>query len=129
MIKYKGQTAAILTDLSRELNRPVNLKESEMILAGFFHNSLQQAGIEKSIQLLTNLPPFLKPFYFLSREDGVPVSELFSEKLFSSTNKAVMKVLEKYINPANLAAIYACLPENLFIHTISFRKEILQRAS
>lgn len=126
LIKYKGNTSLLLTDLSLELKIPVNLKVSENILQEFFEKILQELSLERSIEFICHLPPHLKPFCKLPVKEDRPDHGFFSYPKISSTIKAIMKVLEKYIRPERLAKIYLCFPDNLFINSVCLKKEALQ---
>lgn len=135
LIKYKGHTSEILTDLCIELGIAVNLNVAENILKQFFTLSFKDLNTEKSIDLLINLPPFLKPFH--SRSNTTLRSEfhndnllkvsfekekqsdeictyLFSHSKSQSTIDAIIKILKKYIQPTNLSVVYSYMPERFF---------------
>jgi hypothetical protein len=128
LIKYKGTTSAILKDLSLELKSHVDLKLSEDILKAFLGTVLKEISTEKSIELISNLPPSLKPFCNLSRQNPYPSWELFYSSQESQTIASIMKVLEKYISPDKLANVYSCFPETLFSNSYPIKKQVLIRA-
>lgn len=135
MIKYKGNTSALLKDLCIELNIPVNLKHTEEILKHFFDTAFANVDTEKSIQLMTNLPACLKPFYRIPKSNSyiqklngnhLQVSfkaekdftetygHLFTPNKISATTKSIIHVLDKYIPATNLAIVLTLIPEQYF---------------
>lgn len=132
MIKYKGQTSTLLTDLCRELNISVDLKASEEILKSFFEMLLKELPADKAIDLICSLPACLKPFCSFQKkqvkdhENGIRVnflnaqeqscypSFLPGEAKTSIALKAILSVLTQYVSPAALSIIYTGIPEEIF---------------
>lgn len=125
-IKYKGTTSALLKDLALELRMPVDLKASEEILKAFLGKVAAEIGDDKSIELICCLPPAVKPFCSPSYKGTAKENDLFSTTKKSHTINSIMKVLEKYIQPENLAKVYSCFPETLFTNSYPLKKQILQ---
>ncbi|MBC7451977.1 MAG: hypothetical protein H7259_10850 [Cytophagales bacterium] len=121
MIKYRGITSDLLTDLSLELGRSVNLKQSELVLIGFFNTVKKDISTDNTIQILTYLPIHLKPFCGIAQKmiQGEDVPTIINQQ----TILAVFNILEKYIPEHTLVHIYSCFPEKLFSGMISFKKE------
>lgn len=121
LIKYKGNTSSLLTDLSLELKIPVNLKASESILQVFFEKIMKELSLEKSIDFISDLPPCLKPFCFVPCKESLSYQDFFSKNNTSFTIQSIMKVLEKYIQPEKQAKIYSFFPEALFSNSYSLK--------
>jgi len=111
MIKYKGQTSIILKDLSLALNLPVQLKASEEILCLFFNYVLNNISKEKSITLISQLPPSLKVFCMRKKSSN------FSPEKNLKTTSAILKVLDQHIQAEHLIQIYSCFPDPIFPQT------------
>ncbi len=109
MIKYKGHTTNLLSDLSLELGHAVDLKQSENVLGNFFHYVLKEISIEKNIELLSLLPAFIKPF--CQKQPDQPATLAKTE---SKVTQAVLRVLSKYIPAEKLQSVYACFPSSIW---------------
>lgn len=143
LIKYKGQTSAVLTDLCIELKISVDLKTSEEALKTFFRLVMQELDSEKAIGLISKLPTFLKPFChipkkpFRNNENEIKVdftstekfnplcARLFTREKMKATIKAILKVMDKYLPLETLIYIYSCFPETLFYEIIEASKKKL----
>lgn len=123
-IKYKGTTSQLLTDLSQELKKPVDLKLSEAIMSNFFRRALKDMSLEKSIEIVSQLPSSLKPFCH-SKNEYQAYQSYFANDQLNNTIEAVFKILIKYVPAEKLAVIYSCFPESLFISNTKIKKEVL----
>ncbi len=109
MIKYKGHTANLLSDLSLALGHNVDLKRSELVLGSFFQAALNKISMDKNIELLSLLPSFIKPFC-----QKRPEWETSLKDMESGTTEAIIRVLTKYIPAETLPSVYACFPPSLW---------------
>jgi hypothetical protein len=123
-IKYKGNTSRLLTDLSLEIGNKVDLKSSEALLLCFFQRALKETSIEKSIQIVSGLPTYLKPFCQKSFGAFEIEHELFHSGKLKNTLQAILKVLEKHVPAENLPVIYSCFPETFFPEIFLSGKEV-----
>lgn len=109
MIKYKGHTVSLLSDLSLEFGPTVDLKQAEYVLGHFFQYVLKEMSIEQTIELLSLLPVFIKPF--CQKWSEPPAS---MPKAESKNNMAVIRVFNKYIPAEKLRLVYACFPSSIW---------------
>lgn len=141
MIKYKGNTSVVLKDLCDELKIPVNLKTSEAILKYFFLTTYAELNMEKSIELISNLPTCLKPFYLTrksytktiednqvsvtltSRKDTEDaINHLFSSGKLQSTTSCIIKTLQKHVPESNMKVVLSLTAEDFLFNTPSIHK-------
>lgn len=116
LIKYKGKTSELLKDISLELRIPTDLKKAEKILIVFFAQATKGLSMEKSIELISTLPSYIKPFCQFYKDTNETPADA------GTNNRAVMNVLEKHISPENLSKIYACFSETIFQETFLMQK-------
>jgi uncharacterized protein (DUF2267 family) len=124
IIKYKGYTSDLLTDISLELGNTVDLKTSEIILKTFFQRILKDLSIEKTIEILSSLPTHLKPFCLKSKENQAIEHALFQTSKVEITNKIIFQVLNKHISSERISVIYSCFPENNIPKALPLKKEV-----
>ena len=124
MIKYKGRTSRMLSDISLELTGKVDLRTSEIILKGFFQRILKEVSKEKNIEILCSLPAYLKPFCEKPKEIREIEHTLFHSNKSAHTLQSIFKVLEKYVSKENHETLSKCIPSILFSKIPSVKKEV-----
>ena len=115
LIKYKGNTSILLTELSLEIKNQVDLKFAETVLKYFFYTFLKDSTLEKSIELVTSLPIHLKPFCQKKHATIEIEHELFDSKNIKKTMKVIFKIFEKHLPAEKYPVIYSCVPFNLYL--------------
>ena len=111
MIKYKGVTSNLLTDLSLALGNAVNLNQSEHTLLQFFQWLVQDLSTEKKVQLICSLPVHLKPFCTGTNTQKKAVASLSSTRPFKKNLQTILSILKKYMPGDTFYLMYGCLPD------------------
>lgn len=110
LIKYKGQTSTLLSELSIEMEKSVNLKAAETILSVFFYRILKTISLEAQIQIISSLPAHIKPFCNQQPENNKTVEELFHPSKCTNTMQRTYKILEKYLPQDKQDIIHSSIP-------------------
>jgi hypothetical protein len=126
MIKYKGITSNLLTELSMKLSNTVNLNQSEHILIQFFQCLVQDLSTEKKVQLICTLPVHLKPFCTASKYHKTRIASVTVTRPFKKNLQSILTILKKYMSedayllmcnylPDTAAIKSSTLPEKVFL--------------
>ena len=111
MIKYKGITSNLLTELSMELSNTVNLNQSEHILIQFFQWLVQDLSVEKKVQLICTLPIHLKPFCTATNYPKTRITSATITRPFKKNLQSILTILKKYMPVDAFLLIGIYLPD------------------
>lgn len=111
MIKYKGITSNLLSDLSLEISSAVNLSHSEQALLQFFQWITHNLDTEKKVALICLLPVHLKPFCTETNFPKQAATSFFNSYAFKKTHPAILAVLGKYMTEDAFHLMCSYLPE------------------
>jgi hypothetical protein len=111
MIKYKGITSNLLSDLSLELGTAVNLSHSELVLLQFFKWIVSDLSTEKKVHLICNLPVHLKPFCTEIHYQKKTNAAIIPTQALKKTHTSVLNILKKYMPADSFILMCSCLPE------------------
>lgn len=114
MIKYKGVTSNLLTDLSLELGNTVNLNQSEHVLLQFFQWLVQDLSTEKKVQLICSLPVHLKPFC-TGTNSQKKIFSIPSTRPFKKNLQSILLILKKFMSEETFFQMCNCLPDTTSI--------------
>lgn len=126
MIKYKGVTSNLLTELSMELSNTVNLNQSEHTLLQFFQWLVQDLNTEKKVLLICTLPVHLKPFCTGTNYQKKNTHSVVTTRPFKKNLQSILRTLKKYMSedafllmsrslPDTTALTFLTLPEKVFM--------------
>ncbi|WP_018342342.1 hypothetical protein [Cytophaga aurantiaca] len=124
MIKYKGITSNLLTDLSLELCSAVNLNYSEHMLLKFFQWIAHDLSTEKKVALICLLPVHLKPFCTETNFPKQTTTLSVSSHSLKKTNTIILAVLKKYMTEDTFHLICSYLPETVPQQSVSLPEKI-----
>jgi len=115
MIKYKGVTSNLLTDLSLELGNTVNLNQSEYVLLQFFQWLVQDISTEKKVQLICSLPVHLKPFCTGTTVHKKTSTSSPPTRPFKKNLQSILSILKKYMHKETFFLMCDCLPDSISV--------------
>lgn len=124
MIKYKGMTSNLLTDISLQFGTSVNLKQSEAILKHFFFWIAQHATVEEKVALICSLPTHIKPFCSITASEAEITAHLFCDSRVKKTILSVLMTLQKYIPASTFFKLCGSLPELLPFQPSAANKKV-----
>ena len=124
MIKYKGTTSNLLTDLSLELGNAVNLSQSEHLLLQFFQWLVQDLSTEQKVQLICSLPIHLKPFCAGSNMHKKMTASLVPIHTSKKTSTRILTVLKKYTTEDVFLLMCSCLPDTTSIKSSTLHDKV-----
>lgn len=124
MIKYKGVTSNLLTELSLELGSSVNLNQSEGVLLQFFQWLVQDLSTEKKVQLICSLPTHLKPFCTEKNYRNKSTASFIPTQTFKKTGTSVLTILKKYMPADAFLLMCSCLPETTSLESSTLHKKV-----
>ena len=124
MIKYKGVTSNLLTELSLELGSAVNLNQSERVLLQFFQWLVQDLSTEKKVQLICSLPTHLKPFCTGKNGQNKTTASFIPTQTFKKTRTSVLTILKKYMSTDAFHLMCSCLPDTVSQESSTLHKKV-----
>lgn len=113
MIKYKGVTSNLLTELSLELGNTVDLNQSEHTLLQFFKWLVQDLDTEKKVQLICSLPVHLKPFCTGTSVQKRMATTTYTARPFKKNMQSILSILKKYMSEETFFMMSSCLPTSI----------------
>lgn len=124
MIKYKGVTSNLLTELSLELGSAVNLNQSEHVLLQFFQWLVQDLSTEKKVHLICSLPTHLKPFCTGTNSYKKMTASLIPVHTSKKTCTRILTVLKKYTSEDVFLLMCSCLPDTTFLKSSTLQEKV-----